>query len=50
MKRIIAIIVIIVLVFFAIRFLSPEDTWLCQNGQWIQHGNPSLPQPTTGCR
>lgn len=26
-----------------------EDTWLCQNGQWIAHGHPSSAQPTSGC-
>ena len=26
-----------------------EDTWICQNNQWIKHGNPSSPIPTSGC-
>jgi len=26
-----------------------EDTWLCQNGQWVKHGNPSASMPTAGC-
>ena len=26
-----------------------EDTWICQNGQWIAHGSPSSAQPTSGC-
>jgi hypothetical protein len=26
-----------------------EDTWLCQDGQWIKHGNPSSPKPTAPC-
>lgn len=26
-----------------------EDTWLCVEGQWVAHGHPSAPQPTTGC-
>ncbi|HUW21435.1 MAG TPA: hypothetical protein VMW41_02080 [Candidatus Bathyarchaeia archaeon] len=34
-----------------LRFIfgGPEDTWLCQNGQWIKHGNPAKPPPDTGC-
>jgi len=33
-----------------IRFLGgDEDTWLCQNGAWVKHGNPSSPMPTSGC-
>lgn len=35
---------------FAVRFFSgDEDTWLCQNGQWIKHGNPSAEMPMSGC-
>ncbi|MEK7160486.1 MAG: DUF333 domain-containing protein [Patescibacteria group bacterium] len=26
-----------------------EDTWLCDNSQWVKHGNPSAPTPTSGC-
>jgi hypothetical protein len=34
----------------AILFLrGDEDTWLCQNGRWVKHGNPSAPIPTKGC-
>ncbi len=32
-----------------IRFTSPEDTWTCQNGVWVKHGNPSNAKPETGC-
>jgi len=31
------------------RVISGEDNWICQNGQWIKHGNPSAPQPTEVC-
>ncbi len=43
------IIVIIAAVAVAFRFFTPEDTWLCQNGQWVKHGNPLLEHPTQGC-
>jgi len=57
MKKIIVLISIIVGIaiiaggaILIFRLLSgPEDTWLCQNGQWTRHGNPSAPMPTTGC-
>ncbi|MFZ5365494.1 MAG: GerMN domain-containing protein [Patescibacteria group bacterium] len=26
-----------------------EDTWLCQDGRWVKHGNPSRPMPTEQC-
>lgn len=36
---------------FVARFLlgGDEDTWICTNGSWVQHGKPSAPKPTTGC-
>src|SRR3989344_4541173 len=35
----------------AARFLvgGDEDTWLCESGQWVRHGQPSSPAPETGC-
>lgn len=30
-------------------FSGPEDTWLCQDGTWVKHGNPRDPQPSSGC-
>jgi glucan phosphoethanolaminetransferase (alkaline phosphatase superfamily) len=47
--QIILIAVLVFLVLAAARLISPEDTWLCQNGQWVKHGNPSAQKPTTGC-
>ena len=26
-----------------------ESTWLCRNGVWVAHGNPSAPMPTEEC-
>lgn len=40
---------VIGLFWFATRLISPEDTWLCVNGQWVKHGVPRDPHPTTGC-
>jgi len=48
-KLIILIIILIILAIVTIRFSTPEDTWLCQNGEWIRHGNPTQSKPTTGC-
>jgi putative hemolysin len=41
--------VTLVLVIFVLRFLSPEDAWLCSGGQWVKHGNPSASIPTSAC-
>jgi hypothetical protein len=35
--------------FFVWRFVALEDNWICVEGQWQKHGNPSSPQPQTGC-
>jgi hypothetical protein len=49
-KSLIVLLVILVLLVIAfLRFSSPEDTWLCENGEWIKHGNPSQAQPATSC-
>ena len=31
------------------RLLSGEDDWICQNGAWVKHGQPSFPAPTVPC-
>ncbi|MFH0840613.1 MAG: Gmad2 immunoglobulin-like domain-containing protein [bacterium] len=48
-KIIITIAVIVVIVIAIIRFSSPEDTWICQDGAWVKHGEPTAPQPTSSC-
>jgi len=44
-------IVVLAVVWLGIRFIigGPEDTWICQNGQWVKHGNPSAAMPTKPC-
>lgn len=32
-----------------VRFRTPEDSWVCQDGQWVKHGNPSSPMPSKPC-
>ncbi len=40
---------VLAIIFIGFRIFTPEDTWLCQNGQWVKHGNPSAPQPIQSC-
>ncbi|MFA5050587.1 MAG: GerMN domain-containing protein [Patescibacteria group bacterium] len=42
---------ILVIIVLVLRFLigGPEDNWICSNGQWIKHGNPSASMPTQSC-
>jgi len=49
-KILITILIIIAIVFF-LRFVigGPEDDWICVDGDWVEHGVPSAPKPSTGC-
>ena len=42
--------IIAVIIIFTLRLFSGEDNWICQNGQWIKHGQPSFPAPTAICK
>jgi len=41
--------IVLVGIFLFLRFLTPEDTWICQDGKWVKHGNPSVPMPAYPC-
>lgn len=50
MKKILlvsSLFVIFISALFLVR--GSEDTWICQNGMWIKHGNPNNPIPQSGC-
>ncbi len=50
-KFIIFVIILLILVsIFTLRFFSGEDNWICQNSQWIKHGNPSFDAPKSICK
>lgn len=40
---------IIIVTAIVLRILTPEDNWICQNGTWQKHGNPSKAQPREVC-
>ncbi len=44
------VIFIVFLVIAFARFSSSEDSWICENGKWIKHGNPSSLVPTSECK
>jgi hypothetical protein len=50
MKKIFIIAIVVVLLVLGIRFFGGEDNWICQDGQWIKHGNPSSLVPDTECK
>lgn len=37
------------IIILGIRFFSGEDNWICQNGEWVKHGNPGSLKPTKAC-
>jgi hypothetical protein len=47
---ILVVILAVVMIVLAVRFVSGGDTWICKNGQWVKHGNPSLAAPTAICK
>lgn len=46
---ILGIVLVAFIVLIGARILSGEDNWICQNGQWVKHGNPSGAMPTGTC-
>jgi len=30
-------------------FFCTEDEWVCENGEWTRHGNPTISKPKTVC-
>ncbi len=49
MKYVYIGLLIIIMIVGAIRLLSGEDDWICQNGQWVKHGNPDAVKPSVPC-
>jgi uncharacterized membrane protein len=47
---VIIIIIVIILAIASLRLFSGEDNWVCQNGQWIEHGHPDFLAPTIECK
>ncbi len=43
------IVIIIIIAAVALRLTSSEDTWICEDGEWIEHGHPNADKPTTLC-
>lgn len=41
--------IVLIIAIIGIRLFSGEDNWICQDGQWVKHGNPSAPMPTEPC-
>ena len=46
---IVIILIVVAAVVLGFRIFSGEDVWVCENGQWVRHGNPVAPMPTDPC-
>lgn len=46
---ILAVFIVFLGLLFVVRLISPEDTWICVDNNWVKHGNPSSPKPANGC-
>jgi uncharacterized membrane protein (DUF485 family) len=49
LQFILAIIILVAFIFFA-RILAGEDNWICKDVQWVKHGQPTAPAPSTQCK
>lgn len=51
MKKILFLLFIVLVGWLFIRFVlgGSEDSWLCVDGEWVKHGNPSAAMPQAGC-
>lgn len=49
MKYVFLVLALGITIMVFVRSISPEDTWLCEQGVWIKHGQPASPAPTSPC-
>ncbi len=47
---VVGVLLILLLTIAGVRLLSGEDDWMCKDGQWIKHGQPSAPMPSLECK
>lgn len=46
----IVLVLFLILSIMGTRIFSGEDDWVCSNGQWVKHGNPSFTAPSIECK
>jgi len=51
MKKVLFLLLALLIVWFFVRFVigGSEDSWICVDGQWVEHGHPSAPMPEAKC-
>ena len=49
-ERILYVFIFAVVIILIFRFVSgPEDSWICDDGEWVRHGNPVSLPPARPC-
>lgn len=43
------VILIVLLSLMVVRFLTPEDIWICVEGEWMNRGNSEVERPIEDC-
>lgn len=46
---VLGVLVLLALLVLGARLFSGEDSWICDNGEWVKHGNPDFPAPEIPC-
>lgn len=51
MKKILLIVLVFLTAVFLVRFVlgGNEDSWICENGNWVRHGSPITLMPAEPC-
>jgi uncharacterized membrane protein len=45
-----AALLLAVMAIIGLRLFSGEDDWMCKDGAWVKHGQPSFPAPKSLCQ
>ncbi|MBL7150633.1 hypothetical protein ISS86_01740 [Candidatus Microgenomates bacterium] len=50
-KKVLLFLLVLLIAWLFIRFVigGSEDSWICEDSQWVKHGHPSAPMPGYAC-
>jgi len=50
MNKVLIVIIVLILLIIGWAFIrGSEDTWICQDGEWVKHGLPNASKPIEPC-
>lgn len=55
MKKTILIVIGVIIILgigivLMLRFSTLEDSWICEKGNWVKHGDPNIEMPKENCK